>query len=590
MKPILSKIGVFDGAKQATFHFAAYADIDLVAFIIFDRATGYNPTAPNMTDQGIYKFGTVAPTGSGLARHFTLPANLMQNRHDPYYIVIRCRLAGSNMFSEYSDRILFYCHSEPYLSSTELTLGQVKTINYPSYSFDFSYNYLISQGEVINRYEYYLYDANRNLITQSNCYFYRDSMKSFDVGGLDNHTTYFVRAKAESVGGFQLDTGFLEIYTDYAEAVNDAQITATNDKWGAQIDLYARYYLTQSTGVNALRFKRRKKGAAQWMTIYQENIALNQLAIKMTWTNQHVDTSGSVTTSSSSVLSDYLSKGRINSYYFSSVDKQFALRAYSSTKSFLGATKFYSSANEFFASDEAITWLSSAFTNQVSYYRFEVTSPSGAALSTADYNDLTVFSSDNGYVTIGFSDLYAAGRDTEYEYALSPVANGIELGYIKTTVKSSFDGAMLTDGQKTYRIMLEPKVESLNKVRSAAVVETMGNKYPYLFYGSEANYYTGSFSGVGIRFQHTDDSFDIDGGNAFRDELSAWLTDTNAKVLKMSDGREWLVGINGNVTVSCSEHVDKGTLEFEFIEIGSIESEADMYNNGLSSYNPGGGV
>ena len=118
----------------------------------------------------------------------------------------------------------------------------------------------------------------------------------------------------------------------------------------------------------------------------------------------------------------------------------------------------------------------------------------------------------------------------------------------------------------------------------------MGNKYPFLFYGSEANYYTGSFSGVGIRFQHTDDSFDIDGGNAFRDELSAWLTDTKAKVLKMEDGREWLIGINGNVTVSCSEHVDKGTIEFEFVEIGSIESEADMYNNGLSSYEPGGSV
>ena len=161
MKPILSKIGVFDGSKQATFQFAAYADIDLVAFIIFDKATGYNPTAPNMTDQGIYKFGTVVPTGSGLARNFTLSANLMKNRHDPYYIVIRCRLAGTNMFSEYSDRILFYCHSEPYLASTELTLGKVKTINFPSYSFDFSYNYPIAEGEVINRYEYYLYDENK---------------------------------------------------------------------------------------------------------------------------------------------------------------------------------------------------------------------------------------------------------------------------------------------------------------------------------------------------------------------------------------------------------------------------------------------
>lgn len=256
---------------------------------------------------------------------------------------------------KYSDRILFYCHSEPYLASTELTLGKVKTINFPSYSFDFSYNYPIAEGEVINRYEYYLYDENKELITQSNCFYYRDSMKSFDVNGLDNHTTYYVRAKAESVGGFQLDTGFLQIYTDYTEAIGDAQITATNDKWGAQIDLYAKYYLTQSTGVNAVRFKRRKKGTAQWMTIYQESIVLNRLAVKVAWTNQHINESGVVSTSNSSVLSDYLSIGRINSYHFRSTDKQFGLRAYSSTKSFLGATKFYSSGSEFRASSEALT-------------------------------------------------------------------------------------------------------------------------------------------------------------------------------------------------------------------------------------------
>lgn len=211
-------------------------------------------------------------------------------------------------------------------------------------------------------------------------------------------------------------------------------------------------------------------------------------------------------------------------------------------------------------------------------------------LNTADFNDFYMYSADDGYVLIDFIDLYAAGRDTEYEYALSPAASGIELGYIKTNVISHFDGAMLTDGNKIYRIVLEPKVEQLSKVRSAALVETMGNKYPYMFYGSNANYYTGNFSGVGIRFEHTDDSFDIDGGNDFRDELTEWLTDTNAKVLKMSDGREWLAGINGNVTVSCSDHIDKGMIEFDFAEIGSFESETDMYNNGLSNFNPGGVV
>lgn len=349
--------------------------------------------------------------------------------------------------------------------------------------------------------------------------------------------------------------------------------------------------MKRDTGANALRYKRRKKGTNRWVTIYQEDVDFDHLIMKMEWANIHLrKTDGFPSESFTSVTSGYITKDRILSYQFKSDDKQFCLLAYDASRHFLKATSNYSSTDDFFASDEAEAWLSSDFTSTVASYRVEVNSTKDKELNTADFNDFYMYSADDGYILIDFVDLYAAGRYAEYEYALSPAASGIELGYIKTNVISHFNGAMLTDGNKIYRIMLEPKVEQLSKVRSAALVETMGNKYPYMFYGSNANYYTGNFSGVGIRFEHTNDSFDIDGGNDFRDELTAWLTDTNAKVLKMSDGREWLVGINGNVTVSCSDHIDKGMIEFDFAEIGSLESETDMYNNGLSNFNPGGAV
>ena len=50
---------------------------------------------------------------------------------------------------------------------------------------------------------------------------------------------------------------------------------------------------------------------------------------------------------------------------------------------------------------------------------------------------------------IDYTDLYAIGRKTDYEYAVAPVANGIELGYAKASVVSDFDGAVITDGNKT---------------------------------------------------------------------------------------------------------------------------------------------
>lgn len=203
---------------------------------------------------------------------------------------------------------------------------------------------------------------------------------------------------------------------------------------------------------------------------------------------------------------------------------------------------------------------------------------------------IKLHSENTGYVIMEHTDWYAAGREQPYEYAVSPVVNTIEKGYVKKIVVSEFDGAIITDGETSYHILLEPKVDSVELKRTASIVETMSSKYPYLYFGNEANYYSGDFSGVGIEFDMTQDEFDVDGGNDYRKEISAWLTNGDAKVLKMFDGREWLIGVNGSVTTSCSAHYDKGTLSFNFVEIGSIESEDDMYSNGLSEYLPVGGT
>lgn len=590
MKPILSKIGVFDATKDHTFQFAAYADIDIVAVIVFDTPTG-SILQGDTVSKGVYKFGTFPAGGSGLARYFTIPAGTFENRKDPYYMIIRCRLTGTNLFSEYTDKVLFYCHEQPTIKLGDLTNIAATTIPYPSYSFDFSYKYNASQGEVVNRYEFYLYDNNHELLKKSECFYYRDSLKSFQVDGLDNHTTYYVRAKAESIGGYQLDTGFLPFKTDYPESIDDTTFFAQNQYRTASIFMHVQYYLTRSSGANALRIKRRKKGASTWTTIYQNLIDMNHVIMKMGWANIHINrTTGQPTSSYSSVTSDYIDKSRVLSFKFTSKDKKFNLIAYDENKKFIKASSTFESTSEFNSSDEYNEWFSDAFLNKLKYYRVEVTSKDDKDMDVSAFNDFYMYSADDGWVLMDYIDYYAIGRNSQYEYAVAPVANGIELGYVKTEVISDFDGAIITDGDKVYHILLEPKVESTEKVRSTSVIETMGNKYPYLFSGSEANYYTGHFSGVGIRFDNNMEDFDINGGNEFRDELSAWLTNSKAKLLKMWDGRRWLIGVNGNVSLSCSEHYDKGVLEFDFVELGDVEDERDMYNNGLSEYQPGGGV
>lgn len=333
-------------------------------------------------------------------------------------------------------------------------------------------------------------------------------------------------------------------------------------------------------GANALRIKRRKKGAAIWTSLYQEEIDLNHVIMKMGWSNLHINkTTGQPMGNYKAVTSDYIDKNRVLSFQFKSEDKAFCLIAYTDDRKFIKASSDFTSTDEFRSSSEYKEWFSETFLNNMKYYRVEVSATKNQDLEPKDFNDFYMYSTDDGYVMIDYTDLYAIGRKTDYEYAVAPVANGIELGYAKASVVSDFDGAVITDGNKTYHIFLEPKVDSVEKVRSATVVETMGSKYPYLFAGSEANYYSGHFSGVGIRFDNTMKDFDINGGNAFRDELSEWLTNGSAKLLKMFDGRRWLMGVNGNVSISCSDHYDKGVLEFDFVELGDAESESDMYNN-----------
>ena len=590
MKPILNKIGAFDATKDHIFYFAAYADIDLVAMIVFDTPTG-SILEGDTTSKGVYKFGTFPCGGSGLSRWFTIPAGTFDNRKDPYYMIIRCRLTGTNLFSEFTDKVLFYCHEEPTISIPDLNSITATTITLPSYTFEIKYRYKATEGECINNYKYYLYDENREVLKESDNFYYRDSLRGFTVDGLDNHTTYYLRATGESVGGYQLDTGMLPFKTNYVESIDDAVFSAQNHYKEANITMHAQYFLTRSTGTNALRIKRRKEGTRNWTTIYQHKIDMNHVIMKMGWSNIHINkTTGQPTGSYTSVTSDYIDKNRVLSFQFNSKDKEFALIAYTSDKKFIKASSNFGSTTEFRNSAEYAEWFSTNFVNSMQYYRVEVTSTTDTDLETEGFNDFYLYSADDGYVLMDYTDLYASGRETKYEYAIAPVANGIELGQVKTEVISDFDGAIITDGNTVYHILLEPKVDSMEKVRTASVVETMGSKYPFLFAGSKANYYSGHFSGVGIRFDNEKCDFDINGGTDFRDQLSEWLTNGNAKVLKMFDGRTWVMGVNGNVSISCSDHYDKGVLEFDFVELGDITDENDMYNNGLSDYQPGGSV
>ena len=183
-----------------------------------------------------------------------------------------------------------------------------------------------------------------------------------------------------------------------------------------------------------------------------------------------------------------------------------------------------------------------------------------------------------------YDDYFARGRNTEFEYSLTPVTtDGVELPCIKTKVRSDFSGAVISDGETSYHILLDPEITETERNRRSSVVTTLNSKYPFIFFGGKSNYTTGAFSGTAIRYL-SNDTFDTAQSHWYREDMIDWLTNGDPKVLKIEDGRIWMVVVNGNVRASNSEHPDKVTLSFDFTEIGDVNNESDIINQGLASH------
>lgn len=192
---------------------------------------------------------------------------------------------------------------------------------------------------------------------------------------------------------------------------------------------------------------------------------------------------------------------------------------------------------------------------------------------------------DTDHLNFSFADYFARGRNTKYEYSVNYILrDGTELPYISASVVSNFCGAVISDATKSYHVFLDPSITSTTRNRQANVVTTLNSRYPYVFFGSNSNYDSGNFSGTIIK-NEDGDYWDFDGSYKYREEMKDWLTNGEPKILKIEDGREWMISVNGNVDEDSSEHRDKVKLSFDFVQIGDHNSSDDLASNGLTTYN-----
>lgn len=203
-----------------------------------------------------------------------------------------------------------------------------------------------------------------------------------------------------------------------------------------------------------------------------------------------------------------------------------------------------------------------------------------------DWTALTAYPIyDTDHLNFSFVDYFARGRNTRYEYSVNYILkDGTELPYISASVVSEFCGAVISDSEESYHIFLDPSITSTTRNRQSSIITTLNSRYPYVFFGSNSNYDSATFSGTVIRNEEGD-YWDFDGSYRYREEMKDWLTNGEPKILKMEDGREWLMSVNGNIEEDCSEHIDKVKISFDFVQIGDYDNSDDLSSNGLIIYN-----
>lgn len=171
----------------------------------------------------------------------------------------------------------------------------------------------------------------------------------------------------------------------------------------------------------------------------------------------------------------------------------------------------------------------------------------------------------------------------EYEYAAVPILNGIESIYSVAKDNCVSNGIVICDSEEVWMTELTENAIDTTANIPNSVVETLWDKYPTVVRNTRANYetieVTASFvPGMENCDTDWDDEIQV---MEYNRRAYDFLRKDAPKVLKATDGRIWLV----YVTTGPSDQGDTDTglrkLTFTCTEIGSMESEEDLYNAGL---------
>lgn len=201
------------------------------------------------------------------------------------------------------------------------------------------------------------------------------------------------------------------------------------------------------------------------------------------------------------------------------------------------------------------------------------------------FNMYDVVVEDSSSFNFNIIDRYANAH-TKYQYAVVPIINGLEGEYNFGTdeltgedfIECEFDGIVILDRYTEYSSYCNLTME-FQKNQSKNYVVPLNSKYPYVINNDLNNYYSGSISAAFLKIENCE--YQKLESVEYREELLNFLINDNFKILKLYDGRSYMIEIIETPTDSNSDHPDLHIISFNFIEVGDPLLNEDMYLHGF---------
>ena len=181
---------------------------------------------------------------------------------------------------------------------------------------------------------------------------------------------------------------------------------------------------------------------------------------------------------------------------------------------------------------------------------------------------------------IHFVDKYAKAK-TDYQYKVSSYKNRVENATIITDVYSDFDGWYITDKDCLYGTIYNIDGCDTTRNITAQTLELLNSKYVHVVSNSSADYDSGSVSGVFLDYDSKHDTLSQQGSLSLRTNVKNRLANKKPLILKVHDGRIWMVRVTGNIGDANAGHVYLRTISFDWVEVGDINDMRDLYGYGF---------